>query len=53
MDSIEEDGDFDRKVQAIEAVDQLMSSGMELDPDILVVADEEKTGQNRVGRVGA
>jgi len=42
-DSTGEDGDFDRKVQAIENVDQLMPIVMNLNPDVLVVTADHST----------
>lgn len=42
-DSSGEDGDFDRKVQAIEKVDQLMPVIANLNPDVLVVTADHST----------
>jgi 2,3-bisphosphoglycerate-independent phosphoglycerate mutase len=42
-DSTGEDGDFDRKVQAIEAVDRCLPDLRALDPDVLIVTGDHST----------
>jgi 2,3-bisphosphoglycerate-independent phosphoglycerate mutase len=42
-DSLGEDADFDHKVQQIEAVDTLIPSILELDPDVLVITADHST----------
>ena len=42
-DSSGEDGDFDKKVEAIETVDQLMPMVIDLHPDVLVVTGDHST----------
>jgi 2,3-bisphosphoglycerate-independent phosphoglycerate mutase len=42
-DSAGEDGDFDRKVKALEEVDRHVGSLLDLDPDVLMVAGDHST----------
>lgn len=42
-DSLGEDGDFDAKVQSIEAVDRLLPQLLDLEPDVLVVTADHST----------
>jgi len=42
-DSAGEDGDFDRKVQAIETLDKAIIKLLDLEPDVLVVAGDHST----------
>lgn len=42
-DSAGEDGDFDRKVQAIERLDQALPALLDMNPDVLVVAGDHST----------
>ena len=42
-DTAGEDGDFDRKVEAIEAADRAIPALLELDPDVLIVTGDHST----------
>lgn len=42
-DTAGEDGDFDRKVEAIEAADRAIPALVELDPDVLIVTGDHST----------
>jgi len=42
-DTAGEDGDFDRKVEAIEAADRAIPALLDLDPDVLIVTGDHST----------